>query len=51
MGAERSEPEMAPRGYSHFACSLRQAKIIRNVTSSGFGMGSRALWAGAEWRR
>jgi predicted nucleic acid-binding protein len=28
------------RGYSHFACSLLQTKIIRNATPSGFGIGS-----------
>ena len=28
------------RGYSHFACSLPQTKIIRNATPSGFGIGS-----------
>ena len=31
------------RGYSHFACSLRQTKIIRNATPSGFGIGSKVL--------
>jgi len=30
------------RGYSRFACSLRQTKIIRNATPSGFGIGSSA---------
>jgi hypothetical protein len=29
------------RGYSLFACSLRQTKIIRNATPSGFGIGSK----------
>jgi hypothetical protein len=29
------------RGYSHFACSLHQTKIIRNATPSDFGIGSK----------
>ena len=29
------------RGYSRFACSLLQTKIIRNATPSDFGIGSK----------
>jgi hypothetical protein len=34
------------RGYSLFACSLRQTKIIRNATPSGFGRGSSVIIEG-----